>query len=223
MAHPRPIQRSRRTAQGDASRERILEAAIEMIADHGFTATSVDALCRRAGIVKTALYWHFGSKDGLLAAVIERVAGDWTEEIQKSVYQAGPNPMDRLNRALDGMRALVEQKPHLLRLLLTLTFERAQVSAETREALRRASARAESAIVRGIEDALGERLPDLDLLANLILAMLQAASVRVLIDPEGTDLPRMFADLRRLLVLAIGHRIQAGLGHVPALPELAPR
>src|SRR5512134_3808416 len=78
-----------KTAQGALSREKILDAAVELIADRGYSATSVDALCKKAGIVKTALYWHFGSKEGLLAAVLERVAGEWTEEIQRSASVGG--------------------------------------------------------------------------------------------------------------------------------------
>jgi AcrR family transcriptional regulator len=50
-----------KTAQGAASRERLLDAAIELIAERGYSASSVEALCRRAGVAKTALYWHFGS------------------------------------------------------------------------------------------------------------------------------------------------------------------
>ena len=58
--------------QGARSREALLDAAIELIADGGYTATGVDAIARRSGVVKSALYWHFGSKDGLLIAALER-------------------------------------------------------------------------------------------------------------------------------------------------------
>ena len=57
---------SRKTARGEASRRRILDAATQLICERGYSGTSVDAVCKRAGVVKTALYWHFGSKSGLL-------------------------------------------------------------------------------------------------------------------------------------------------------------
>lgn len=207
--------RVRRTAQGRASRERILEAAIEVITEHGFRASSVDTICRRAGIQKTAIYWHFGSKDGLLAALVERVAADWTDTIAIRAYAAGANPLHRLDQSFTAMREFLTTKPHLLRLLLTLTFEPIRVSAATRATLRRASAHAEQAIARGIEDTLGAPLPGLDFVPNLILAMLQAASVRMLIDPKGFDADRHFDDLRRLVVLAVGHSIREQLASVP--------
>lgn len=205
----------RSTARGQLSRERILEAAIDVVGEQGFRSTTVDSVCRRAGVPKTSIYWHFGSKDGLFAALIERIASEWTAAIQERAYAAGPNPVDRLDHSLAAMREFLETKPHLLRLLLTLTFEPVRVSATTRTALRRASSRAESAITDGIQQSVAGALPDLDLVANLILAMLQAASVRMLIDPRGFDADRHFADLRRLVVLAVGHRIQETLAQRP--------
>lgn len=204
---PRP----RGTARGRLSRERILEAAIDVVGEQGFRSTTLDSVCRRAGVRKTSVYWHFGSRDGLFAALIERVAGEWTAAIEQRALAAGPEPLDQLDQSLAAMREFLETKPHLLRLLLTLTFEPVRVSATTRAALRRASSLAESAITGGIQRGVAEVLPDLDLIANLILAMLQAASVRLLIDPRGFDADRHFADLRRLVVLAVGHRIQESI------------
>lgn len=207
--------RGRTTERGRASRERILDAAVAVVAAEGLRATTLESVCRRARVPKTSVYWHFGSKDGLLAALVERVAGEWTDAIAREAYAAGTDPAARLERAFAVMRSYLVEKPQLLRLLLTLTFEPVRVSASTRAALRRASARAESAITDGIVDSLGAPLPGLDLVANLILAMLQAASVRMLIDPRGFDADRHFDDLRKLVVLAIGHRIQEQFAKAP--------
>lgn len=211
-ARPRTKPGPRSTTRGEISRERILQAAIDVVDEQGFGSTTLDAVCRRAGVRKTSIYWHFGSRDGLFAALIERIAGEWTAQIQQRALAAGPDPVDQLDHSLAAMREFLETKPHLLRLLLTLTFEPVRVSATTRAALRRASSRAESAITDGIQRSVAGALPDLDLVANLILAMLQAASVRLLIDPRGFDADRHFADLRRLVVLAVGHRIQESIG-----------
>ena len=54
--------------RGAATRERLLDAAYVLFAEKGYAATSTAQICRRAGAVKTALYWHFDSKEGLLAA-----------------------------------------------------------------------------------------------------------------------------------------------------------
>ena len=75
--------------QGARSREALLDAAIELIADGGYTATGVDAIARRSGVVKSALYWHFGSKDGLLIAALERTAREWVAEFEAAVVIEG--------------------------------------------------------------------------------------------------------------------------------------
>ena len=46
-------------------RDAILEAAIGVLAQHGFAAATTDAIARAAGLSKGGLYWHFKSKDDI--------------------------------------------------------------------------------------------------------------------------------------------------------------
>ncbi len=201
-----------RTPQGESSSERILDAAIELISERGYSATSVDALCKRAGLVKTAVYWHFGSKEGLLAAVVERVATTWIEEVQKSAYQVGV-PLQRLALTLRGLRAIVEERPRLLRLVLSVLFERAGDDQETRRALNRIFIRGRRAIVEGIEASL-PGIRDPDAIAHTILSLMQGALVLRLADPVETDLDRLFGDMQRTVILVLADRLRE-LGHTP--------
>jgi AcrR family transcriptional regulator len=54
-----------------ATRRRILESAYELFYRQGFARVGVDAVAERAGLTKRTLYYHFRSKDALLAAVLE--------------------------------------------------------------------------------------------------------------------------------------------------------
>jgi hypothetical protein len=137
---------------------------------------------------------------------MEKVANAWIEEIQKSVYLAR-DPAQRLERAFEGMRRMVEARPQILRLLLAVANERAEVAPETRQRLRAVFQRAEAALVEGIEDAVGRTLPDLDLVAHTTIGLVQAASLRLVLDPEETDLDRLFADLQRTFVLLVADRL----------------
>jgi AcrR family transcriptional regulator len=67
----------RRLQNPDVSRERILEAAAELFSQKGYAGTGVDELAARAEIAKTAIYYHFGSKEGLVTAVLDRAATAW--------------------------------------------------------------------------------------------------------------------------------------------------
>jgi AcrR family transcriptional regulator len=57
---------------GESTRERILTAAERLFAERGITSTSMRALTRAAGVNLAAAHYHFGSKEALLDAVIER-------------------------------------------------------------------------------------------------------------------------------------------------------
>ena len=202
---------------GRQTRDRILEAAIELIAERGFAATSIDALCQRAGVVRTAIYWHFGAKEGLVVPVIERVASSWIEEIRSAVYREG-DPLARLDRFVAGLRTLVQQRPHLVRLLLAVALERADQDPATREALRSIFARAHAAIVQGIEDSLGAPWDESGLIARTALAFVSHAVAHQLLDPRPAEIDAIFAELRTAVLLMIGARLRERLDAAPTLP-----
>ena len=60
----------------DASRrERILEAAEQVFGDAGFAGASLRAIVRRAHVNLATVYYYFGSKNGLMEAVLKRRFG----------------------------------------------------------------------------------------------------------------------------------------------------
>ena len=54
-------------------RQAILDAAVRVFALHGFAAATTDDIARSAGLSKGGLYWHFKSKDDILAALLEQM------------------------------------------------------------------------------------------------------------------------------------------------------
>jgi AcrR family transcriptional regulator len=205
----------RRRLKGEASRERILDSAIQLFSARGYAATGVHEIARGAGIEKAALYWHFGSKEGLLAAVIDRMDAEFIERIQKRVSLSGGSD-ERLDLFVDGLKRLAAERGHLVRLYLSVAIERSQISPESRTAMQRIFDRTRGAVAIGFEQALGVKLPDIDLIARLSLAYLDEAAVRAAIDPEHADHDRFFAHLRRLIVLDVEHQVrEAGLSVDP--------
>lgn len=63
----RPRERS-----GEETRERILEAALELFKRKGYAATSTAEIARAAGLSAGALFWHFEGKEALFAASSQR-------------------------------------------------------------------------------------------------------------------------------------------------------
>jgi AcrR family transcriptional regulator len=59
------------TKQGRATRDRIVRAAAELVAERGAAATSLDDVRAVTGASKSQLYHYFGDKHGLIEAVVE--------------------------------------------------------------------------------------------------------------------------------------------------------
>lgn len=83
-----------------AHRERLLDAARELLAEGGYPAASISALARRAGIATGSVYNHFSSKQELLAAVFRHVAGHELTAVREAVRAH--------SGAGEQLRALVE-------------------------------------------------------------------------------------------------------------------
>ena len=70
----------RKRANGEASRERILDAAAEIAGERGYEGTSINLVSERSGLPASSIYWHFTNKDELVAAVIDRSFHTWVEQ-----------------------------------------------------------------------------------------------------------------------------------------------
>lgn len=211
MASRRSRSRSASAAKrgaGPGGRERLLAAATECFAANGYAATGIAEVCKTAGVAKTALYWHFEHKEGLLAAVIEQVGTRWIEHIQKAVYLEG-DPLLRVQRLADEWRRIIEDEPELLRMLLIAQLERGETE-PARSALRKVWQRAEQALIQGIEDALGTPVRDVDLLAGTVFTLLQGVMLRKISDPDPENVERSLEELKRTVVLLIAERLPDG-------------
>jgi TetR/AcrR family transcriptional regulator, transcriptional repressor for nem operon len=89
------------------ARTKLLDAALMLVRAKGFAATSVDELCRSAGVTKGAFFHHFRSKDDLGAAA----AAHWGETTARlfaaAPYHAPADPRGRLLAYLDFRKALL--------------------------------------------------------------------------------------------------------------------
>lgn len=190
------------TKQG-TTRERLLETAIEMFAERGYAATGVDALCRRAGVAKTGLYWEFQNKVGLLNAVIDQVVSEWVDQIREAARTAGA-PREKLDVALASLRRRMSERPELFRVLLVVLAERTQVDEEAREALRRFYKSAHAALIQGIQESVPGILPSdqLGVACDLILAMIEGIFLRAQVCGDA-DIDRLFASARTAILLIV--------------------
>jgi AcrR family transcriptional regulator len=126
-----------RTEVGERTRERILDAAASLIARRGYAATSISALSAAAGVRPASIYWAFGNKEGVLAAVITRSADVWFDAHGDEIAAALTADPFAGTRALAPLFA---DQPDFLRLLLVRSLERSDGDATVLESARRVRA-----------------------------------------------------------------------------------
>jgi AcrR family transcriptional regulator len=119
----------RKRADGELSRERILDAATEIAAERGYEGTSIALVSAKCGLPASSIYWHFKNKDDLIAAVIERSFAGWLKAWQ---VPGEGTARDRLvGLAMQIAKALLDS-PDFIRLGLMLALERRPVEPRAR-------------------------------------------------------------------------------------------
>ena len=93
------------------ARERLLNAADELMFVDGVVLTPVDDILRRAGAAPATLYSNFGNKDGLIAAALERRLEDWTDAWDAAIADAD-SPTGRLFAIFPALRSYQRERLH---------------------------------------------------------------------------------------------------------------
>ena len=100
-------------------RERILRAGRELFRRHGYTATTMDEVARRAGVSKGALYFHVGSKAGLLNQVFGLDFTRWIDEAFAGTGgEQGASLLERLVGIYSTLLELMCAQPDLTRIYM---------------------------------------------------------------------------------------------------------
>jgi TetR/AcrR family transcriptional repressor of nem operon len=90
-----------------SAKDKLLDASLEVIRTKGYSATTVDELCRAAGVTKGAFFHHFDSKEALAVAA----AGYWSEMtgafFAAAPYHAHTDPLERVLGYLDFRKAIL--------------------------------------------------------------------------------------------------------------------
>lgn len=193
QAVKRPYDNSRRLAQARATRARVVEAAEGLFVEHGYPATTLEAVAEAADVALPSLYRLFGSKRAVLRAVLDVAFGGDDEPIafvDRPPVRAALAEADPL-RLVTAFARIARQFMDRSSAILYVLATAAQVDAEAAELLadiRRQRHTGQSRIVA----ALVERhalAPDLDPeeAADTVYALLSPELHRILTVERGWD------------------------------------
>jgi TetR/AcrR family transcriptional repressor of nem operon len=117
------------------ARQKLLGAAITLIRRNGYAATSVDDLCKAAGVTKGAFFHHFASKDRLAVAAAEHFTDMAATWFRQAPFLQLEDPVDRLLGYVDfRLERLSDDLSSCTCLLGTLVQEAYESAPAIREA-----------------------------------------------------------------------------------------
>ncbi|WP_071288095.1 TetR/AcrR family transcriptional regulator [Mycolicibacterium llatzerense] len=180
----------RKRADGEQSRERILDAASEIASERGYEGTSIALVSKKCGLPASSIYWHFKDKDDLLAAVIDRSFETWLRVWE---LPSDGQPRERVIGLATQLAKGLLDHPDFLRLGLMLALERRPVEPRARAQFLQARTQASASLT----EALGELAPGLTdaqvrLLVNYSIAGADGLFIAKELGGDSVDLLELF-------------------------------
>jgi AcrR family transcriptional regulator len=177
--------------------QRLLEAARRLLARSGYNSLSVEAIGREAGENKALIRYYFGSKDGLIVALVDWLVSDtlWQSRQRLGGLSGDQSPAQVVTETSEAMlddppsyRLFFDLLPRLLENpSMALQF------AELYRAYRDQNTRALSA---GLAGDTPSAVRDL---AAMTVALTDGLAVQILAEPGSVDVPRVLATWRSFL------------------------
>lgn len=194
----RPTQSQRRAD----TRSRLLEAAAGLFAERGIDGVSVDAVAAAAGRTSGAVYDHFGSKRGLLLALLDDWSGALVAVISAQ-FEISPSLEDRLGAVWDNVCAHPSEDVRRLFLLEHEMWLRAARDPRLASALQRRTRESSERVARGLskwrEEERIDSTTDPKTVSGLLNAMVIGIHMQLQADPDSIDRDSAIAAFAKLI------------------------
>ena len=182
---------------GDTRRQ-IIDAAVLLIADQGFSATSVEEIAAAAGVAKGSVYYNFGSKDEMFTAILTEGIGRLNVALRSA--SAGLEGARALEALVTELLTQVHANPNFAKLITTEVFRTGRHWQESIRLVRDDSMGAFADVVRDARPALDAGLVG----AAIFGATLVAGLEWLVFQPERT-----FADLKTAVLASMSGLLPA--------------
>lgn len=185
---------SRRTA----TRQKLYEAAVTLIAEQGFSATTVDEIAERAGVAKGTVYYNFASKSELFEELLRHGIGLLTEALRTA--GAGLTGLDALDAMARAGLEFIRTYPSFAQLFVAETWRTNRAWHDTLRLMREETVSVVAAVLaEAVAD--GELPPDLDvqLTASAVFGMVLVVALDWLAFQPERSLDDIHSGLSRLL------------------------
>lgn len=176
-----------RAAQREATRQRIVQVAVDLLVERGLTATTTVEVQRAGGFSRGALLHHFPTREAMLGATI-RLLMERNEVAVRQAEAEVPADLDRVQRAIRVLCASMVRLAFVAELEL---WAAARTDPALRDVLRDEEKRARTDLYRVIRDVFGEDLATNErypVVASLTVQFLRGLAISdVLRGERGTE------------------------------------
>jgi AcrR family transcriptional regulator len=193
-----------------AAEERILAATMAALAELDPAAVTIKRICAAADVTPPTVYYHFGSKEGLVGAAVQRLAAHWVSVTDASVDRA--MPVDAaLAQAIGAWTAAVVSPSRPLAVFSWATLLLSRSSDPARKALVEARDHARGAVAELLAMHIAP-MQSAEAVAGLITDALLAAAVQYELEQDAEELRRRLEAIALLVRLAVAQSDSAPTG-----------
>lgn len=114
------------------TRERILAAALTLVASKGYAGTSIAMICREAGLNASSLYWFFKNKEDLLLSAIKEAADEFLRVADRGLRESDTGQPPPLEDTIKSLARQLQGDATFLRLLMIMMVEDRALPADVR-------------------------------------------------------------------------------------------
>lgn len=201
----------------EATKEKVIRAATQCILEEGFYRASSNEIARRADVSWGVIQYHFGSREALMLAVLDRSVRELDELVHDAVIE-GSTLEERIESFAELVWSFYGQQEFLayIQVMLNLAHD-PTTETQTRDAVGRNHSRMSQTLPRLLDAAIGPDLPSDHPEARAVSAFVFAALRGLAIDQDHIRaLPRTprrvgqtFAEQRARLVDALARHVRA--------------
>lgn len=180
---------SRPQARTAERREAVLQAALNVFGQRGYNKGTLAEVAARAGMTHAGVLHHFGSKQGLLVALLQYRD---RQEAAEGAEQTRADARTLLARVLDTVHTNIT-RPEVVRAHAVLSGESITQGHPAAPYFREHLAESRRTIARALAEATGRHReePALTDAASAIIAFIDGLQVQWLLDPDAVNMPRI--------------------------------
>ncbi|MFI6000194.1 TetR/AcrR family transcriptional regulator [Streptomyces sp. NPDC051366] len=190
-----------------ATRQKLYEAAVTLIAEQGFSATTVDEIAERAGVAKGTVYYNFASKNELFEELLRHGVGLLTASLRtaaEETEQRGGSRVEALDAMIRAGLVFIDRYPAFTQLYVAELWRTNRAWQSTLMVVRQeAVAVVETVLREGVERGELSAEIDVPLTAAAMVGMVLVAAL----DWQSFQSERSLDDVHSALSLLLRGRV----------------